>query len=160
MAGIEYGSHEEQETGASLRKKLEEALSGQKALAKELRKERTSRVLALNPLVSETELADVPLDEVETRAAQLQVAHSEKKDVLLRESLKDRGLDDEAIDAFLAKDPSSEQSSTTAVIDRIRGVSRTAGEPAGRVVNAEGMTPRQKMEFALKENERKKTSAS
>jgi hypothetical protein len=125
-------------TGGQLRQQLEQALNENKKLSKELRTERVQRVLGTGKfaLISEQDLSDVELDEVEKRAAQLQEDRSKQKDELLRTALKDRGLDDEAIEAFIADGKAStEESDAAEAIGRIRTTGRNLdGTPVSKAV--------------------------
>ena len=142
-------------TGGQLRQQLEQALNENKKLSKELRVERTQRVLGTGQftLVSESDLSDVELDEVEKRAAQLQEDRSKQKDDLLRTALKDRGLDDEAIEAFIANgSESTEEQSAAEVIGRMRNSKNLDGTPVSKVrPELEGLDA---ITYALTEQER------
>lgn len=124
---------DEQESGSSLRQKLEAALAENKALkAKqaELVAKDVIRDKGLS-LVKPEDLADVAPEEIEAKAAELQKAKEAEMRSTIRTVLAQKGVAeddlDEAVDDFLSG------GSETDEFEDVNEAIRIAGEPAPKI---------------------------
>jgi hypothetical protein len=105
---------DEQESGSSLRKKLEEALGTNKKLASELASVKAREVITTKglDLVEPDDLAGVSLDDLEERAQQLQEQRLGVVRRYMERQLASQGLDGEdlsaAVEAALSGSPGAD----------------------------------------------------
>jgi hypothetical protein len=86
------------ESGSALRERLEATIEASKATAAELNR----RVAAAHEFVTPEDLAGVPLDQLDTRAAEISQARAAERTELLKEELKRRGVAEDQLEAALA----------------------------------------------------------
>lgn len=101
---------DDQESGRSLRDRLEAEIARNKEIATRLAK----RVAQDFPHVSAEDLAGVSPDELETKAAELNQLKKQEREEILRSTLEERGLSGEQLDVAVQKLVSGEDSVVTA----------------------------------------------
>jgi hypothetical protein len=123
-----------QESGGSLREKLEAALQNQASLATELASYKARDLIAENGYkhVTAEDLKDVKLDEIATKAAELEASKASLAESVLRTVLKDKFGDGADLDTVVKNLIGDAGQADTAALDRIRSVGKTQGLPAQR----------------------------
>ncbi len=146
----EYGNEhaDDEESGSSLRRKLESTLAQNKELTEQVATFKATQVISDNgfDLVNPTDLTGVPLDELEARAKALQEERVEVAQRFLSERL---GVAEDQVTALLAGDTASKEA-----FDRVRKTNSVSGEPV-RDNPMEGVSPgvgRLRAAFAAKSN--------
>jgi hypothetical protein len=86
------------ESGSALREKLEATIEANKATAAELNR----RVASAHEFVTPEDLAGVPLDQLDAKAAEISQARAAERQALLVEELKRRGVAEDQLEAALA----------------------------------------------------------
>lgn len=132
----EYGNEhaDDEESGSSLRRKLESTLAQNKELTERVATFEAARVISDNgfDLVNPDELKGVALDELEARAKAMQEERVEVAQRFLSERL---GVAEDQVSALLAGDTASKDA-----FDRVRKANSVSGEPV-RDNPMEGVTP-------------------
>jgi len=117
-------------TGAGLRGKLEAALKENATLRTEVVKTRASELISTNGYkhVTVEDLAGVGLDELPTKAAELEESKAKSTESTVRSLLASKGLEGDALDAAVADliGPSPDKANTAA-LDRIRSIGKVPG---------------------------------
>lgn len=136
MSDNEYADDltDDAESGGTLRRKLEEALSLNKELTAQVASFKATQVISDQgfDLVKPEDLQGVPLEEVEARAQALQ---EERVGVAQRFLSERLGVAADQVEGLLAGDPAGREA-----FDRIRQTTAVTGEPV-RDNPLDGVTP-------------------
>lgn len=121
-----------QESGGSLREKLEGALTTNASLASELAGYKAKDIISAHGYkhVTVEDLKGVKLDEIEAKASELEVSKSALAESVLKSVLKDKlgeGADLDAVVAGLIG--GSTETVDSSALDRIRSVGKVQGLP-------------------------------
>lgn len=136
----DFDDESEKESGSSLRKKYETALS-------ELNETRGSLLtLKVEKLISDKgykhltveDFQGVGFEELESKAVELEAQKAAADQAALRRVLESRGFTDSALDQAL-NDLLGEQD-TKAALDRIRQAGRMDGTPPPKIDSSDGLT--------------------
>lgn len=129
----DYGDESSNESGSGLRAKLEAALGTIKTYETELIGFKAEKVIQEKGLkhISAADLAGIPLNELDTKAPELDAAKAQQAESLFRSTLAARGLSGDQLESALAVLTGSAPEPASAVLDRIRKVgSVQAAAPA------------------------------
>jgi hypothetical protein len=126
MSGDEGGAG----SGSKLRQKLEEALSTNRKLAEEVSSFRAREVISSKGFkhVSAQDLAGVPLDQLEAKAAEIEQDKLAQREAVLREVLSEKGMPEQelekAVKALVGDAPGDQ---TTSALGRMSQLAKSGG---------------------------------
>jgi hypothetical protein len=129
----EFDSEETNESGGSLRAKLEQSLKSGAELAAEVAKYRAKDLISDKGLqyVTPEDLAGVGLNELETKALELEGVKKGQQEAAVRQAFKNKGLTGDELDRAV-QELLGPPSDTEAATDRIRQVGKIQGLPPNR----------------------------
>jgi hypothetical protein len=143
---------DDQESGRSLRDRLEAEIARNKEIATRL----AQRVAQDFPHVSAEDLAGVSPDELETKAAELNQLKKQEREDILRSTLEERGLSGEQLDVAVQKLVSGDGSAVEAESSVDASTARVAslGKLQGTVPSAstDGLWGASKIRAAVSKN--------
>lgn len=143
----EFTSEDRNETGGSLREKLEAALAQNAQLATEVASVRAEKLIAAKEFqfVTPEDLKGVKLDELEARATALEAAGAKTAEAALRRLFEKQGLDGDSLDAAVkdAIGPKTDEADAAAAA-RVRAAANVAGTTP-TTVSAQNLTAEQKI---------------
>lgn len=126
---MDDGSLDGTESGGQLRAKLEAALAANKTLTEEVLGFKAEKVISAKgfKFVTPEDLHGVGLDELETKAAEVEAAKAAQRESVVKQVLADKGLQGDQLDAALKNLLSPEQAQADAAIGRLAEVGRIQG---------------------------------
>lgn len=152
-----FTDDDSQETGGSLRTKLEAALAESKTLKDELGAMKAEKLIRDKgfSLVEADDLKGVDADKLEAKAAEVQAQKAEAQRVLIRDVLGRRhGVEgdelERLVDEYVGEGPAADTD-----VDRFRASTSVAGKPAPKV-NVDKLDPFEKIKYAV-DNPRKRS---
>ncbi len=125
----EDGSEETNESGGSLRTKLETALTDNAAMAQQLGHYKAVDIISAKGYknVTPEDLANVKLGEMEAKAAELEEANGVRQAAAVRAVLSQKGLSGDQLDAAVADLMGPPTNDNGAALDRIRALGKVTG---------------------------------
>lgn len=152
-----------EESGSTLRAKLEEALAREREMASELARYKAAELITQKGLkyVTPEDLAGVPLGELEDRASKLQEERQKVFELAIRRSFEAAGIAGDELEAQVkafmeGQIQAPAQSAPDEFTDAMRRASQVAqmgGAPPAR--NPETMTSLEKIEAGLRQAQRR-----
>jgi hypothetical protein len=134
----------EQESGGSLREKLESTIAANKALEAELAKNVAEKFRHVKP----EDLTGVSYHEMAAKASQLEQAREEQRKQILLEALNERGIQGDDLDAALAKVTGTNAGDQAQATSRLASVGTLQGTPPGPP-QTEGLWGRDRIRAAV-----------
>lgn len=138
-----------QESGSALRQKLEESIETNKGLTQVL----ASKISKDFRYVKPEDLATVSFDQMEARAAELEAQRAEERATVLRESLAERGLEGDDLEAALAQlagKGDEPKPNTAPASSRVASLGSLGGAPVTQDVNTDGAVGPDRIRAALR----------
>lgn len=127
----------ENESGGSLRQKLEEALAAKAALESNVVALTAEKVIGASGFkyVTPSDLAGVPLTDLEVKAQEIEQQKAAQADALLRTAVKARGVPDDQIDQVIAGLVGTNTPAVQAVttFDRLNAIGQIQGGAPGTI---------------------------
>jgi hypothetical protein len=121
----EFGS----ESGSKLREKLEAEIAKNRVLHEKL----TERIVREHKFVSVEDLKGVSYDQLEAHAAEVEKAKTEQRSTILRETLVEKGIPEDQLDAALERLVGSEKATPPPATTRVASLGGLQGTAPQKV---------------------------
>lgn len=130
---MDDGSLDDPQSGGSLRRTLEDALAENRDLKAENIGFKAKEIIAAQGFkyVTPEHLAGVALDDLATKAAEIEQAKAEERNSVLKSVLAERGIADDQIEAALGQLLQPEAAAQQAAATRVSQLNRLQGNAPG-----------------------------